>query len=117
MTNPELNARDRLRLLKRVFKPAMSAFNRHAPTPVVLFLVRRLNRFHLLPPGRPFRTNRFLGDLTVECDCTYPIEREILQNNIWDRDTVETIQRLVKAGDICMDVGANMGSLSLAMAR
>jgi FkbM family methyltransferase len=117
MPNSESNTSDPLRLLKRAFKPAVSAFSRHAPAPVVLFLFRRLNRFHLLPAGRSFRTNQFLGDLTVECDCTYPIEREILQNNVWDRDTVETIQRLVKVGDICMDVGANMGSLSLAMAR
>jgi FkbM family methyltransferase len=84
---------------------------------MVLFLTRRFKRLHLLPAGRSFQTHHFLGDLTVECDCTYPIEREILEKNIWDRETVEIIQRLVKAGDVCMDVGANMGSVSLAMAK
>jgi FkbM family methyltransferase len=117
MATSELNPPRPPGLLSKIFKPALLAFNRQAPAPVVLGLIRRLNRFHLLPPGRPFRTNQFLGNLTVECDCTYPIEREILQKNVWDKDAVEVIQQHVKAGDICMDVGANMGSLSLAMAK
>jgi len=95
----------------------VSVFNRHAPAFMVLFLTRRFNRLHLLPAGRAFRNDHFLGDLTVECDCTYPIEREILHNNVWDKDAVDVIRRLVKTGDVCMDVGANMGSLSLAMAK
>jgi FkbM family methyltransferase len=111
------NLRPSSRLLSKIFKPSLLAFNRHAPAPVVLALIRRLNRFHLLPPGRTFQTHQFLGDLTVECDCTYPIEREILQKNVWDQDTVEIIQRLVKPGDVCLDIGANMGSLSLALAK
>lgn len=117
MATSESGMQSSSRLLKKVLRPALSAFNRHAPAFMVLNLVRRLNRFHLLPAGRPFKTDQFLGDLTVECDCTYPIEREILQKNIWDKDTVEIIQRLVKPGDVCMDVGANMGSLSLALAK
>ena len=41
----------------------------------------------------------------------------MLVTGIWDGETVEIIRRFVGSGHICMDVGANVGSLSLALAQ
>lgn len=81
---------------------------------------------HLLamfPPLQPFlypettiKARRYLGEFTVMVKTLYPIEREML-SGIYDPMTTGIIRRYVKAGDVCADIGANVGALSLAMAQ
>jgi FkbM family methyltransferase len=46
---------------------------------------------------------------------TYPIEREMLVN-WYEPDAVAVIDAVVREGDTCLDIGANVGALTLAMA-
>jgi FkbM family methyltransferase len=44
------------------------------------------------------------------------IERRIREKGVWEPAETEAVRRLVKAGDVCIDVGANVGYFSLLMA-
>ena len=37
------------------------------------------------------------------------LDAMILQHNIWEKDSVDIVQLLVKEGDVVLDVGANFG--------
>jgi FkbM family methyltransferase len=54
--------------------------------------------------------------LRIECDPTNFIDRYILANGIWEPLVLSALHALVKPGDVCVDVGANAGYLSLVMA-
>lgn len=45
------------------------------------------------------------------------IEREIGSYGVWERAETEAVLRVIKPGDICIDVGANIGYFSLLMAN
>jgi FkbM family methyltransferase len=51
----------------------------------------------------------------VAVDVKYPIERAMLSGN-YEPELLRLIQRLVPAGGYCLDVGANVGAVSLALA-
>lgn len=69
-----------------------------------------------LPPGRTLKFDKYLGDLSVKVDTTFPVEREML-SGAYDRDSVEVIRHYVHVGDYCMDIGANVGALTLLLAK
>ncbi len=60
--------------------------------------------------------HHYLGDLTVNIDTSFPIERLMLAG-FYDRASCQTIKALVRPGDVCVDVGANIGALTLLMAK
>jgi FkbM family methyltransferase len=55
--------------------------------------------------------------LRIECDLTNYIDRQISQLGYWEPLILEVINFFVKSGDVCVDVGANAGYLSLVMAK
>jgi FkbM family methyltransferase len=59
---------------------------------------------------------KYLGDLHVAIDTIYPIEREMLSGT-FDTATLGIIAKFVKPGDFCLDIGANVGALTLALAK
>jgi FkbM family methyltransferase len=59
---------------------------------------------------------KYLGDVRVSIDTRYPIEREMLSGK-FDKTTLGIIHTFVNPGDVCMDIGANVGALTLAMAK
>lgn len=105
----------RSRRLKRAgFRVLLSAL----PLGMRVGLTRRffpqLRRY--LPHGREITVDGYLGAFRVVLDMTYPIEREMLVN-WYEPDAVAVIDSLVGEGDTCLDIGANVGALTLAMAR
>ena len=77
-------------------------------------LFPQLRRY--LPYGHEITIDDYLGELRVVLDMTYPIEREMLVN-WYEPDAIAVIGALVGDGDVCLDIGANVGALTLAMAR
>jgi FkbM family methyltransferase len=70
----------------------------------------------LLPDGKQILFNKYLGDLCVRVNTTYPIEREMLSGS-YDPLTQFVISTLVREGDNCLDIGANVGAISLSIAK
>src|ERR1043166_228001 len=81
------------------------------------FLVKHINRrlCHLLPPGHTIDFSGYYNSLRVRLNTTYPIERQML-SGIYDASTVRVLEQFIRPGDICIDVGANVGALALVMA-
>ena len=89
---------------------------------VVLPLVRRLPErrafgvLHQFPPHRRTVLNDYLGDLRVHIDTVYPIERVMLAGR-YEPDTEAMVMRFVRPGHVCVDAGANVGAITLALAK
>lgn len=80
-------------------------------------LVKRVPKLHVaLPRGKRFRIDYYLGDVKVDIDTTYVIERAMLSGR-YDPQTLAVIERCVRPGDHCLDVGANVGAIAFALAR
>jgi FkbM family methyltransferase len=71
-----------------------------------------LNR---LPPGRSLRWSHYLGDVVVWIDPANAIERKMLAG--YESSVLRAVERFVSAGSYCIDVGANVGAVALALAR
>ncbi len=69
----------------------------------------------LLPPGKQFIYDQYLGNLKVNIDTTYPIEVEMATGR-YDLKTSDIIQKFISADDTVLDIGANVGALTLLMA-
>lgn len=70
----------------------------------------------LLPAGQQFIYDQYLGQFRVNIDTTYPIEGEMATGS-YDLQTSAIIRRFVSAEDTVMDIGANVGALTLLMAQ
>ena len=104
--------------LRRAKRAAFQAFLSAVPLRLRVWLTKRLfpQLRRYLPHGREIAVDDYLGELRVVLDMTYPIEREMLVN-WYEPDAVAVIDALVGEGDVCVDIGANVGALTLAMAR
>lgn len=82
------------------------------------FLLAKKSRHlrHLARPGFDFIYDQYLGSLSVLIDTTYPIESAMLTGR-YDRDTTNLIEMLAKPTWTFVDVGANVGAISLVMAK
>ena len=69
----------------------------------------------LVQPGKEFVFDRYLGELLVAIDTTYPIELQMMLGR-YDRDSSALINRFFQADWVSIDVGANVGALTLLMA-
>jgi FkbM family methyltransferase len=105
-------------LSRRVKRSAFRALLSLMPLAIRVKLTKslfpQLRRY--LPEGREIAVDDYLGELRVVVDMTYPIEREMLVN-WYEPDALAVIDSLVGEGDACLDIGANVGALTLAMAR
>jgi len=70
----------------------------------------------LLPAGQQFVYDQYLGQFRVNIDTTYPIEVEMATGS-YDLKTSAVIRKLVSPDDTVMDIGANVGALTLLMAQ
>jgi FkbM family methyltransferase len=87
------------------------------PRSILTLLMYRVPRsFQILPDGFRLIYAKYLGDLRVAIDTRYPIERDML-SGVFDKTTIGIIDTIVRPGDCCLDIGANVGALSLAMAK
>jgi len=55
--------------------------------------------------------------LQLECDPKNYIDRFVLANGFWEPLVVSALSAMVGPGDVCVDVGANAGYISVVMAR
>jgi FkbM family methyltransferase len=88
-------------------------------TPIAYPLLKALVRL-LCPPAKPGSGQHlvapFEGGL-IHVDTGSSIEYHILFRGCHEPAIVDLILALVRPGDTCLDVGANVGALSLVMAR
>ncbi len=93
-----------IRFLMRVF-----------PRAVQISLSRVLPKgFLIIPENVEFVFDGYLGVYHVEINTVYPIEREMLTGS-YDPVSQSIIRRFLHPGDTAIDIGANIGALSLAM--
>lgn len=87
-------------------------------SPELAFSLAKSSRHlrHLVTPGRDHIFDAYLGVFKVLIDTTYPIESAMLTGR-YDHDTSGLIESLVQPDWLCMDVGANVGAISLALAK
>jgi len=57
-----------------------------------------------------------VGSFRMHIDLEQRIDAKIYFTGTWEPETVATIKKLVPAGGVCIDVGANIGYLSLVLA-
>ena len=70
----------------------------------------------LLPDGITLNLNDYLSVFNLSLNTSFPIERSVYEGR-YEPDSIELINQLVSDESICIDVGANMGSISFAMAK
>jgi FkbM family methyltransferase len=64
------------------------------------------------------RINNYIyGDINLRLNPTYEIEKTLMYQHEYDIKTTSQFQRLIKSGDVCFDIGANMGSMTIPMAQ
>lgn len=56
-------------------------------------------------------------DMKLYLDPISYVDAMILQHNIWEKESVDIVQLLVKEGDVVLDVGANFGYYSLMFSK
>ena len=70
----------------------------------------------MLRPGRTLRINSYCGDLTFEGRTEHVIERMALSGTYEPR-LFDTLMTLVQPGDVCLDIGANVGTWTIPLAH
>lgn len=102
------------RFKRRVFSLLLGP----VPLGLKVRLARKLfpNLARYLPASRQVVIPDYLGRFRVSLDTTYPIEVMMLVDR-YELESLYVINALVEPGHVCLDVGANVGALTLAMAR
>jgi FkbM family methyltransferase len=59
----------------------------------------------------------YLEVFSVKLDPDLMMEKHVIDHGVWESPSVWLIEKTVKPGDICIDIGANSGLLSLAIAK
>jgi FkbM family methyltransferase len=69
-----------------------------------------------MPEGIALIHEHYLGDVRVHVDTRYKVER-IMWSNAFEPALIRLIQRTARPDWIALDVGANVGAVTLALAR
>ena len=86
------------------------------PEPVLVAAIRRRpGLIDRVPAGRSIRWPHYQGDLTVWIDPANLIERSMFGG--YDKDVIQSVQRFVGPGTCVVDVGANVGAVTLLVAK
>jgi FkbM family methyltransferase len=88
-------------------------------TPFLYPLLKRVVKL-LCPPAKPGQGQQFVAPFEgglIHIDTGSSIEYHLLFRGCHEPPIVDLIRRFVKPGDVCLDVGANVGSLTLVMAQ
>jgi FkbM family methyltransferase len=70
----------------------------------------------LIPPGRTMQFDRYLGSCTVQIDTSSKIERQML-SGVYEPHLMRVIDEYIKPEMTVLDIGANVGAVSLALAQ
>ena len=84
--------------------------------PRARLLQRSPNWRKAAPRGLRFQYDQYLGDIRVAMDTSFRVDR-LMWSGQFEPNLIALIRRHVVEGDICLDVGANIGAATLAFAR
>ena len=70
----------------------------------------------VLPDGKELKINNYQGIYELDLNTSFSIERSVYEGR-YEPETINLIDRLISKKCVCIDVGANMGSISLALAK
>jgi len=79
-------------------------------------LETRPNLRKAAPAGMEFQFDSYLGDISVHIDTTYKVER-IMWTGEYEPPLMRFLQTHKTEGWTCLDVGANVGAVALALAK
>lgn len=103
--------------LKVKFRKVMGIAGRFLPFALKLRLARRSTKFsYLLLDDGEFEVSDYLGDCRVRVNARNEIERVLITGR-YEPEVVALIHEWVKPGDHVVDVGANVGAITLALAK
>ncbi|MBE9226770.1 FkbM family methyltransferase [Phormidium sp. LEGE 05292] len=70
----------------------------------------------ILPKGQRYLVKNYCGLYNFYVDTTYPIEASIWLGGVYDIVTTNFLHKVIRPGDVFLDVGANCGALTLVAA-
>lgn len=101
---------------KRLITSIVQFLLRLFPSGLESYLIRAFPTLaKFLPVGNQYNFDQYLGRFKVFIDTTYPIERAML-GNYYEPELINIIQTYVNKGNICFDIGANVGAITLPLA-
>lgn len=80
------------------------------------YLEKHPNARKAAPEGLSFRFDGYLGKFSVNIDTRYKVER-IMWTGKFEEKLVALARARLAAGDVCFDVGGNVGAISIALAE
>jgi FkbM family methyltransferase len=82
------------------------------------YLLFRMDRrfYHILPAGEEFVFETYFSDVKVKINTIYPIEKSMLMGE-YDHITSLVLRRFLNEASIAIDIGANVGAITLQMAK
>lgn len=103
--------------MAQVSRAVKTAFLRLCPESLRRHLLAtRPNLRKAAPAGMQFQFPHYLGDIPVHIDTTYKVER-IMWTGEYEPPLIRFLQSHNTAGWTCLDVGANVGAVALALAK
>jgi FkbM family methyltransferase len=70
----------------------------------------------ILPKGQSYLVKNYCGIYNFYVDTTYPIESSVWLCGVYDMVTTKFLRKVIRPGDVFLDVGANCGALTLVAA-
>lgn len=112
-----LSRRTILRKLRLAGRSVLGNLGRAIPHSAKLWLARRSSvSGMLLAQDGPFVLEGYLDNMRLEVNALSSGDRAVIAGK-YEPDTFQIIEKHVKTGDVCVDVGANTGAISLALCR
>jgi FkbM family methyltransferase len=115
-----------MKTLKMIIKTVLRDCLRLFPNTILFGMILRgirklperisLSLIDLFPTHRRFIFQEYLGNIHIAVDTWYPIDRLVLHGD-YDPGTLAVIERLVQPGHVCVDIGANIGAITFALAK
>jgi len=103
--------------VKHQLKELVGSAGKWLPHSLKLKLAARVPKSrYLLAKNRAFQFDHFLGDISVNIDPTNPHELEFVCG-VYEPEVQKIFDEFVKPGNICFDVGANVGAISLSLCQ
>jgi len=101
----------------QVSRAIKRAFLQAVPSSIAARLLRKYpNLRKSAPPGRSFIFGEYCSDIRVNVDTLYKVER-IMWSGSYEPKLVEFLDTRNASGWTCLDIGANVGAVTLLLAK
>lgn len=102
---------------KRVLRGCLSRAGHFLPVGVKRQLGMRSSKLgYLLFDDGDFTFERYLGDISIQVNVRSDVERAVLAGR-YEKDVLAVVDEIVRPGFVCVDIGANVGAVALALCR